>query len=71
MSVEISGKNLTISKLDRIARCSEKGYISKEAISKIIQCREMVEEKIKKKEIVYGINTGIGEFSEKIRFFQK
>ena len=66
MSIEISGKNLTISRLDRIARRSEKVYISKEAISKIIQCREMVEEKIKKKEIVYGINTGIGEFSETI-----
>ena len=66
MSIEIDGKTLTINKIDRIGRHSEKVYLSKDAISKIIECREMVERKIDNKEIVYGINTGIGEFSETI-----
>ena len=33
---------------------------------KIIKCREMVERKIAEGEVMYGINTGIGEFSETI-----
>ena len=35
-----------------------------EAVERIKVCRAMLEEKIVAKEIMYGVNTGIGEFSE-------
>ena len=66
MSIKITGKDLTIKNLHQISRRYEKIALSKESIKKIIICRKMVEDKIAKKEIVYGINTGIGEFSETI-----
>ena len=40
--------------------------LSKSSRDKIIKCREMVERKITEGEVMYGINTGIGEFSETI-----
>ncbi len=66
MSISINGKNLTIKKIVKIARFNEKVELSRESINKINLCRDMVERKIKSKEIVYGINTGIGEFSETV-----
>ena len=66
MSIILDGKTLNIKKIHRIARGFEKVSLSEESIQKILNCRKMVEEKISKKEIVYGINTGIGEFSETV-----
>ena len=64
MSIILDGSGLTIEKLVRIARHDEKVGLEKEALQRIKTCRAMLEEKIKAKEIMYGINTGIGEFSE-------
>ena len=66
MSIELDGSSLTIDKLFRISRLNAKVSLTNKSISKINLCREMVEKKIQDKEIVYGINTGIGEFSETI-----
>uniref|UniRef100_A0A7C4U7H1 Aromatic amino acid lyase n=1 Tax=candidate division WOR-3 bacterium TaxID=2052148 RepID=A0A7C4U7H1_UNCW3 len=66
MSIVLDGKSLTIEKLVRIARYGEKIEVSQEAMEGVKKCREMLEEKIKAREIMYGINTGIGEFSEVI-----
>jgi histidine ammonia-lyase len=66
MTKEINGKNLTIDLLVSVSRNNSKIKLSKDSISKINKCREMVEEKISDGEIMYGINTGIGEFSETI-----
>jgi histidine ammonia-lyase len=77
MSITIDGSNLTIEKIVRIARDKEKVEISTEALQRIKTCRAMLEEKIKAKEIMYGVNTGIGEFSEvvlnddQVKDFQK
>ena len=77
MSITLNGSGLTIEKLVRIARHKEKVELSKVAIDRIIKCRNMLEEKIQAKEIMYGVNTGIGEFSEmvldddQIKDFQK
>jgi histidine ammonia-lyase len=77
MSITIDGSGLTIEKLVRIARHKEQIELSKTAIDRIIKCRNMLEEKIQAKEIMYGVNTGIGEFSEmvldddQIKDFQK
>ncbi len=64
MAIVLDGKNLTIEKLVQIARYGEKVELAPESLEKIKACRAMLEEKIKAREIMYGINTGIGEFSE-------
>ncbi len=64
MSITLTGSGLTIEKLVSIARHNEKVELHPEALERIKVCRKMLEEKIIAKEIMYGVNTGIGEFSE-------
>ena len=64
MTIVLDGSNLTVEKLVRIARFNEKVELHPQALERIKTCRAMLEEKIKAHEIMYGINTGIGEFSE-------
>lgn len=64
MTITLDGSGLTIEKLVRIARGGEKVELHSEALERIYICRAMLEEKIKAHEIMYGVNTGIGEFSE-------
>ncbi|MFH2042058.1 MAG: aromatic amino acid ammonia-lyase [Acidobacteriota bacterium] len=64
MAIILNGKDLTCDKLVRIARHGEPVEITNEALERIRTCRAMLEKKLEKKEIMYGINTGIGEFSE-------
>ena len=77
MSIILDGSNLTVEKLVKIARHKEKVEISNEALQQIKTCRAMLEEKIQAHEIMYGVNTGIGEFSEvvlnddQVKDFQK
>lgn len=77
MSIALSGENLTIEKLVRIARNKEKVELTNGAKDRINKCRAMLQEKIDENEIMYGVNTGIGEFSEvvlnddQIKDFQK
>jgi len=62
--VVITGSGLTVEKLVRVARFNEKVKLHPKAVERINICREMLEKKVKAKEIMYGVNTGIGEFSE-------
>ncbi len=77
MAVELNGSGLTIEKIDGIARKGEKVTLAPDALERIKTCRAMLEEKIIAKEIMYGVNTGIGEFSEivlnddQVKDFQK
>lgn len=64
MSIILNGSGLTIEKLVQIARNGEKVELHPDAITRITKCRAMLEKKILAREIMYGINTGIGEFSE-------
>ncbi|MCJ7624416.1 MAG: aromatic amino acid ammonia-lyase [Anaerolineaceae bacterium] len=64
MTIVLDGTNLTIEKLVRIACDDEEVSLSPQAIERINICRAMLEEKIQANEILYGVNTGIGEFSE-------
>jgi len=64
MTLVIDGSGLTIEKLVKVARHGEKIELHPDSILRIKKCREMLEEKIKSREIMYGVNTGIGEFSE-------
>src|SRR3989339_679830 len=77
MAITINGQSLTIEKLVSIARHNEKVELDNSSIQKINSCRAMLEKKIDAGEIMYGVNTGIGEFSEivltdeQIKDFQK
>lgn len=77
MAIVLDGKGLTIEQLVAIARHGEQVELSRDALERINRCREMLQRKIKAHEIMYGVNTGIGEFSEvvlnddQIRDFQK
>jgi len=77
MTVIIDSSGLTIEKLTNIARYFEKIKLHPDALKRIKECRAMLENKIKAHEIMYGVNTGIGEFSEvvlndnQIKDFQK
>ena len=64
MTIVLDGSGLTIEKLVRIAENNEKVELHPNALKRIEFCREVLEDKIKKREIMYGVNTGIGEFSE-------
>jgi histidine ammonia-lyase len=77
MTVVINGSGLTIEKVVNITRYNEKVKLHPDALQRIKTCRAMLEKKIKAHEIMYGVNTGIGEFSEvaltekQVKEFQK
>ncbi|MBK6735179.1 MAG: aromatic amino acid lyase [bacterium] len=77
MSIVLDGRHLTIENLARIARDGEAVALAPEALERIKACRALVERKIEAREVMYGINTGIGEFSEiilnddQVRDFQR
>ena len=64
MAIPINGKSLTIDRLASIARGNEKVELSSEAVDRIRHCRNFVEERLAAGDVMYGLNTGIGEFSE-------
>jgi histidine ammonia-lyase len=77
MPIVLNGVGLTIEKLVQIACHNQQVELHPEAIERIQKCRTMLEKKIVAREIMYGVNTGIGEFSEvvlnddQIKDFQK
>jgi histidine ammonia-lyase len=64
MTITLTGTSLTIADLVQIASFGEKVALHPDAVERIRTCRAMLEEKIQAHEIMYGVNTGIGEFSE-------
>ncbi|MFO7889242.1 MAG: aromatic amino acid ammonia-lyase [bacterium] len=64
MTVTITGNDLTIDEVVKVARDHEKVQLHPDAVKRIKNCRAMLKEKIQAHEIMYGVNTGIGEFSE-------
>ncbi len=64
MTLIITGKNLKIEDVVNVARNNQKIELHPDAVDRIKKCRAMLDKKIEAHEIMYGINTGIGEFSE-------
>jgi histidine ammonia-lyase len=77
MAVCISGQGLTIDDIEAVARGGDKVELHPHALARIEKSRAFIEERIKAREIMYGVNTGIGEFSEvvlndeQVRQFQR
>jgi histidine ammonia-lyase len=77
MAYIVTGSGLTIHDVVNVARHNEKVELAPDALERIKVCRAMLERKILAHEIMYGVNTGIGEFSEvvlnddQVKDFQK
>ncbi|MCB9014518.1 MAG: aromatic amino acid lyase [Lentimicrobiaceae bacterium] len=77
MTLIIKGSGLSIQHVVDVARFGKKIDIHPEAMQRMQACRAMLEKKISAGEIMYGVNTGIGEFSEvvlnddQVKDFQK
>ena len=77
MTLIVKGSGLTIEDVVRVARNNERVELHPDAVSRIKACRAMLERKVEAHEIMYGVNTGIGEFSEvvlnddQVKDFQK
>lgn len=64
MPVRITGKNLSIEEVVRVARHGERVELDPAAMERIRTCRAMLQRKLDAREVMYGTNTGIGELSE-------
>ncbi len=77
MILKVDGTGLTIENVVEVARRGLAVELTPGAEERIITCRQMVERKLEAGEVMYGINTGIGEFSEtmlkgdEVKQFQK
>jgi histidine ammonia-lyase len=77
MTLIIKGAGLTIEDVVNVARNHQKVELHPDALARVKKCRAMLEKKIDAREIMYGVNTGIGEFSEvvlsddQVKDFQK
>jgi histidine ammonia-lyase len=77
MAITITGKNLSIEDVVAVARHGEKVELHSDALDRIKRCRAFLDQRIEAREIMYGVNTGIGEFSEvvlsddQVRDFQR
>jgi len=77
MTLIINGAGLRIEDVVNVARKNQKVELHPDAVNRIHACRAMLERKIEAGEIMYGVNTGIGEFSEvvlnddQVKEFQK
>ncbi len=77
MAIVIDGCNLKVEDVVKVARFNEKVELHPDAKERIKKCRELLERKIKQGEIMYGVNTGIGELAsvalspDKIKEFQR
>ena len=66
MAVKVGEGSLAIEDVVKVARQGGKVELTPEASARIRKCRAMLEKKITAHEIMYGVNTGIGEFSEMV-----
>ena len=64
MTVVLDGNNLKIEGVVKVARGGERIQVHYDAWNRIKECRDLLERKIDANEIMYGVNTGIGELSE-------
>jgi len=64
MPVTVTGKNLKVEDVVAVARGTDRVELHPEAVERIQTGRAFLEKKVAAREIMYGVNTGIGELSE-------
>ena len=63
--IEITGNDLTIEDLDEIARLNIEIQLSRSALEQIQTSHEKLMQLVETTDLLYGINTGYGIFSDK------
>ncbi|HUI56248.1 MAG TPA: aromatic amino acid ammonia-lyase [Bryobacteraceae bacterium] len=63
-TVTLDGHSLNIEEVVKIARDRNPIAIAPQAAARIEKCRALLERKVQAREIMYGVNTGIGELAE-------
>ncbi len=77
MTVILTGNDLSIENVVAVARHGEKAELEPAALERIRNCRALLEKKIAEGEVMYGVNTGIGELAnvalspEQVESFQR
>ncbi|MCL0065827.1 histidine ammonia-lyase [Dehalococcoidia bacterium] len=63
MSIILDGNSLSIADVVAVARHDRQVSLSPEAAKKVIEARAMVDRLVREEEVIYGVTTGVGEFS--------
>lgn len=63
MSIIITGNDLTIKEIARVALNREKIELSQDSLNRVIKCRKYVDKIIAENRTVYGLTTGFGKFA--------
>jgi histidine ammonia-lyase len=77
MPITLTGKSLSVDDIVAVARHHERVALDEGAVARIRKCRAFLEERLAAREVMYGVNTGIGELSEvaleddQVRQFQR
>jgi len=64
LEIMVDGEQLTIEQVVEIARSRTPIRLTPEAIEKVVRSRRMVERMVEEQQVVYGITTGFGKFSD-------
>ncbi|WP_307069251.1 histidine ammonia-lyase [Alkalibacillus filiformis] len=62
--VEINGHSLTLNEIKRVVYHFETVTISETSLQNVIESRKMIETAVEQHDVIYGINTGFGKFSD-------
>ena len=62
MPIELTGQDLTLDEIERVAVGGESVALSEKAQERVQASRQVVEDILRRDEVVYGINTGFGNF---------
>lgn len=64
MMIELTGETLTFVQLNQLLNQKGKVVLNRDSLEKVRKSRQAVEEIVRQKRTVYGINTGFGKFSD-------
>ena len=62
--IQISGNELTLEEIVKVAREGYKVELTKEAEARVVKSRDIVDEIVANNRVIYGITTGFGKFSD-------
>lgn len=62
--VTLNGSTIEIEDIVKLASGKDKAEIANEALERVEVCRRRVEQMVEKDEVVYGVTTGFGKFSD-------
>ena len=63
MTIKINGRDLTLEQVIKVSRYGEKVELSDEAKVNVKKARKYIEDKLESEEVIYGLTTGFGKFS--------